>query len=104
MRQAAPDHLHDVGRTGDVNSEIPFIELVHDLLETLDRLLGVLALKKHEDIAGFTVRRDQQPAPKRTGQRVLKTLRPRGQTLDCVHRLDCVDLLREFLDSTQIAR
>src|SRR5437879_4027479 len=73
--QTAPDHLDDIRRTGDVNSKICFIELVHDSLDALDRLLWVLVFKEHQDIARFAVLGDQQPTPKRAGERVLKTLR-----------------------------
>lgn len=102
--QAAPNHLHHIGRTGDVNSKILLIELMHDSLEMPDRLLGVFAFHENDDIAGPTVLDDEQPAPKRTSQRVLKTLRPLGQTLDRAHRIDRLDLLLEFLDSTEILR
>jgi hypothetical protein len=77
---------------------------VHDSLDALDRLLWVLVFKEHEDVTGFAVLGDQQPAPKRARERVLKTLRSFSQALDRAHLVDRVDLLREFLDSTQVTR
>src|SRR5947207_1312608 len=102
--QTAPDHLNDIGQTGNMNSKIFLIELVHDSLEMLDRLLGVLAFHEHDDIAGSAVRSDQEAAPKWARQRVCKILRSRGQTLDGANRINRVDLLSEFLDPTEVAR
>jgi hypothetical protein len=81
VRQAPPKHLRHVGRTGDVNSKILLVERMHNSLETHDRLFGALAFHEHDHIAGLAVFGDQQPAPERAGQRVLKTLRaPRSSS------------------------
>src|SRR5438876_10474748 len=77
---------------------------MHDSLDAFDRLLWVLVFKEHQDIARFAVLGDQHPAPKRARQRVLKTFRSFSQALDRAYLVDRVDLLREFLDSTQVAR
>ena len=65
VRQAAPHHLHDIGRAGDVNSKIPLIVLTHDFLEMRDERLGIRALREHDDVARFTILGNQQPGPKR---------------------------------------
>ena len=102
MLQAAPDHLYYVGRSGDVNSKIFVIELMHDALDTLDQRLRVFPLEENNEIARLAILRDQQSAPKWARHRVLKAFRPGSQALDRVHPVDAVDLLREFLDSTEI--
>src|SRR2546430_12738783 len=104
MGQTAADHLHHIGRPGDVNSKISRIEFVHDSFDALDRFFGILAFKKNKDVGGLAVTRYQQPAPKWTGQRILKTLRPCRDTFYRTDFIDCFDPSCEFLNSLEISR
>src|SRR5207248_3969154 len=99
-----PDHLHDIRRAGDVNSKILLIELVHDPLELTDGLLGVLVFHEHDGVARLAIVRDQEPAPKWARHRVRKILRPIGQTFHRADGTDLLELLRESLQSAEIAR
>jgi len=102
--QKSPDHLHDIGRARQVNSKVCLIELMHDALNALDRFFRVFAaFQEDDDIAGLLVFGEQQPAPKRAGQRVLKTFGTIGQTLDRAHLIDRFDLLRESLQPAQVS-
>ena len=74
--QIAADQLNDVRRSRHVDAKIFLVELVHDPLELIDRFFRFLAVKKHDDVAGFAILRDQQPAPKRALNGVLEILRP----------------------------
>src|SRR5947199_4931993 len=102
MRQAAPNHLHYVGRACDMNLKILFIEFMYDLLDPLDRFLRILVLEKDDHVARLAIFRDQEPPPKLAFQRVLKTLRSSGQAFDCAHFIDRLDLWGEALDSTKV--
>src|SRR5207302_10262394 len=102
MIQAEPDHLYYVGRSGDVNSKIFVIELMHDTLDTLDQRLRVFPLEENNEIARLAILRDQQSAPKWARHRVLKAFRPGRQARDRVHRVGAVGLPREFLDWSEI--
>src|SRR4051812_41706673 len=104
MVQTAPDHLDDVRRTGHVEPKIFLIKLMDQSLETVDQLLCVPALDEHDEIARFAVRRDEQSAPERTFQRVLKILRSRRQALDRTHSVNRVGLRGQSLNSLQISR
>src|SRR6266568_1082575 len=76
---------------------------MHDLLEALDRLFGVFAFHENDHVAGLPIGRDQQPAPERAFDSVVKTFWSFGQALDRADPADGVGALREFLDSTQIS-
>src|SRR5207248_9979224 len=102
VSQAAPEHLHHVRRAGDVNSKVSLVQLMHDALETADEFLRVASLGKHDDIGRLAVVGDQQPAPERTGQCILKTLRPNAQTLDRAYLINRLNLLSQLLDPLQI--
>src|SRR6266404_4949807 len=104
MGEASPEHLHDVGRAGDVNLKVSLVQLVHDALQTQDEFLRVTGLGEHDDVGRLMVFGYQEPAPERAGQCILKTLRADGQTLDRAYLVNCLNLLRESLDPVQVAR
>src|SRR5438876_3318145 len=103
MCQAAPQHFHHVGRPGDMNPKIWRVQLMHDLLEALDRLFRMLAFHENDHVAGLPIGRYQQPAPKRAFDSVVKTFWSFGEALDRVNPADGLGVLRESLDSTQIS-
>ena len=102
--QAAPEHFHDVGRAGDVNSKVSLVQLMHNALQMPDEFLCVASLGEHDDVAGLAVLGYQQPVPERTREPILKTLWPGGQTLDGAYRVDRLDLSSESLDPAQVSR
>ena len=102
--QAAPQHLHDIRRAGDVNMKVARVQLMNDPQKARHRFLGHAAFHKDDDVAGLAVFGDEQSAPEGTLQRVFKTLRPFSQALHRAHRPDGMDLLGEFLDALQISR
>jgi hypothetical protein len=104
MRQAPPDHFDDIGRTGHVDPEIALIEIMHDLLQSCDGFPSLLPFNEHDEVARLSVRRDQQPFPKRTGQRIVEVLWPGGQAFDRANRIDRLDLARQLADSREITR
>src|SRR5437764_6467464 len=104
MRQAAPNHLHHVGRTSDMNSKILFVEFMNDPFDLLDRFLGILVLEENDHIARLAILRDQEPLPKLSFQRILKTFRSSGQTFDRAHFVDRFNLSGEASDSTEVSR
>src|SRR5207253_11165845 len=77
---------------------------MHDRLDLLDRLFWICVFEKDDDIAGFLIFRDEQPAPKRTPQRIGRTFGSGGKTLDASNLIDRLNLLRHVLESTQVAR
>src|SRR5689334_19553074 len=101
MRQAAPDHFHHIRRTGDVSPKIGAIKFMNDAFQLSDWLLRIFAFL-HEDnhIATLAILGDQQPAPERTRNRVLETLRASSQALDCAHAIDPLDPSSESFDPT----
>ena len=104
MSETAPDHFNHVRRTGDMNVKIARLQLVHDLLQFLDRPFRVPAFHEDDDVGGLPIRRDQQAAPERTFQRVFKTLWSFRQTLDGAHSTDGADPLGQPLNLSQISR
>ena len=56
--QTPPKHFHHIRRTGDMNVKIARIELMHNLLQTLDRFFGLLAFHENNDVARLSVVRD----------------------------------------------
>ena len=104
MRQTAPEHFNHVRRTGDMNLKIARLQLMHDLLQLLDRPFCVPAFHEDDDVGGLPIGRDQQAAPERTFQRVLKTFWSFSQTLDCTHSAYGMDSLGQPLNFFQISR
>src|SRR6266850_2305677 len=104
MRQAAPDHLHHVGRTSDMNPKILLIKFMNNPFDPPDRFLRILVLEENDHVARLAIFRNQEASPKFAFQGVLKTFRPSGQTFDCADFVDRFKLLGEALDSTEVSR
>src|SRR5438105_4164580 len=102
MRNTAFKDLDHVRRAGDMDPEIASVYFVRDSFEITDKLSGIFGVSENNDVARFPVLRDQQPAPERTGDRVLNILRSVSQTLDRGDAVDCFHLLSELLHSGQI--
>jgi len=86
-----------------MNLKIIFALFMHDLLDLLDRLFRISVFKKDDDIAGLLILRHEQPAPKRTRQRIGRTFWSGGKTLDASNLIDRLNLLGYVLASTQLA-
>ena len=76
-----------------MNLKIVFALFTHDLLDLLDRLFRISAFKKDDDIAGLLILRHEQPAPKRTRQRIGRAFWAGGKTLDASNLIDRLNLL-----------
>src|SRR5205823_7885964 len=92
-----------VRRASNVNLKILFALFMHDLLDLLDWLFRVSVFEKGDDIAGLPIFRHEQPAPKRTRQRIGRTFWSGGETLDASNFIDRLNLLGQMLQSTQVA-
>ena len=58
--QAAPQHLHDIRRAGDVNMKVARVQLMNDPQKARHRFLGHAAFHKDDDVAGLAVFGDEQ--------------------------------------------
>ena len=104
MDQTAPEHLHHIGRAGDVNSKVLLVQFMHDALQTPDEFLRITSLSEQNDIGRLAVFGDEQPAPERTCQRILKAFWPGGYTFDTGYSVDGLGFMSQLLNPGQVSR
>lgn len=103
MRDAAPDHLHDIRRPGHPDPEVLTIEFVHEIFDAPDERLRISSWREDEDVARSPVFGNQQPAPERTFFRVVKIIRPVGQASDAGHRVEGCNPLGQPSQTLEVA-
>src|ERR1044072_2575371 len=97
MGQTAPDHFHDIRRTGDVDPEIFPVEFMHDSFQFRDWLLSVITvLEQDNEVCALAILRNEQPSPERARHRVSETLWTFGYAF---HRADTIDRLYTMSES-----
>src|SRR5207249_3892431 len=91
VRETSSNHLDNVQRAGNPDSEILSVELLRNAFNAADQPFAIFALDERDDIARFVVLGNQKTLPKWAVFGIGKVFRAVRQTSHACHGFDRLD-------------